>query len=100
MQTTKSLTQLALARLAKNYLAQIGFLIVILFLLIAIFGPLIAPYDFLSQNIDRALEEPSLDHLMGTDPMGRDIFSRMIFGARTAAIVAFTTTIILSLIHI
>ena len=94
MQTTKSLTQLALARLAKNYLAQIGFLIVILFLLIAIFGPLIAPYDFLSQNIDRALEEPSLDHLMGTDPMGRDIFSRMIFGARTAAIVAFTTTII------
>ena len=94
MQTTKSLTQLALARLAKNYLAQIGFLIVVLFLLIAIFGPLIAPYDFLSQNIDRALEEPSLDHLMGTDPMGRDIFSRMIFGARTAAIVAFTTTII------
>ena len=94
MQTTKSLTQLALARLAKNYLAQIGFLIVILFLTIAIFGPLIAPYDFLSQNIDRALEEPSLDHLMGTDPMGRDIFSRMIFGARTAAIVAFTTTII------
>ncbi|MBT6728077.1 MAG: ABC transporter permease [Deltaproteobacteria bacterium] len=94
MQTTKSLTQLALARLAKNYLAQIGFLIVILFFLIAIFGPLIAPYDFLSQNIDRALEEPSLDHLMGTDPMGRDIFSRMIFGARTAAIIAFTTTII------
>ena len=67
---------------------------IILFLTIAIFGPLIAPYDFLSQNIDRALEEPSLDHLMGTDPMGRDIFSRMIFGARTAAIVAFTTTII------
>ena len=94
MQTTKSLGQLALARLSKNYLAQIGFLIVVSFLLIAIFGPLIAPYDFLTQNIDRALEKPSLDHLMGTDPMGRDIFSRMIFGARTAAIVAFTTTII------
>ena len=94
MQTTKSLGQLALARLSKNYLAQIGFLIVVSFLIIAIFGPLIAPYDFLTQNIDRALEKPSLDHLMGTDPMGRDIFSRMIFGARTAAIVAFTTTII------
>ena len=94
MKKTKSLTEIALARLAKNYLAQIGFFIVILFLAVAIIGPVIAPYDFLSQNIDRALEKPSLDHLLGTDPMGRDIFSRMIFGARTAAIVAFTTTIL------
>ena len=94
MKKTKSLTEIALARLAKNYLAQIGFFIVILFLAVAIIGPVIAPYDFLSQNIDRALEKPSFDHLLGTDPMGRDIFSRMIFGARTAAIVAFTTTIL------
>jgi|TARA_B100001964_G_C14250234_1_gene609540 peptide/nickel transport system permease protein len=91
---SKSLRDIALKRLLNNYLALVGFVIVIIFFVFAIFGTILAPYDFLSQNIDRALEGPSKDYILGTDPMGRDVFSRMVFGARTAAIVAFTTTII------
>tara|TARA_B100000003_G_scaffold90006_1_gene80728 strand:+ start:949 stop:1887 length:939 start_codon:yes stop_codon:yes gene_type:complete len=91
---SKSLKEIAIKRLLNNYLAIAGFIVVIIFFIFAIFGELLAPYDFLSQNIDRALEGPSKDYILGTDPMGRDIYSRMVFGSRTAAIVAFTTTII------
>lgn len=88
----RSLWQTALRRLLRNRLAVVGLTIVLIFLAAAIFGPLVAPYDFLSQNPDEALQNPSGQHWFGTDPLGRDIFSRILYGARTAALVALTTT--------
>lgn len=81
-------------RLRKNRLSMLGLGIIVIFLFAAIFGRALAPYDFLQQNIGNQLQSPSRDHLLGTDALGRDIFSRLLYGARTAAIVAFTTTIV------
>lgn len=81
-------------RLRKNPLSMMGLAIIIIFLFMAIFGRVLTPYDFLQQEIGNQLQGPSRDHLLGTDALGRDILSRLLYGARTAAIVAFTTTVI------
>lgn len=91
---TRTLWQDARRRLLQNRLCVAGLLILSLFLFAAIFGPYIAPYDFLAQDASRRLQGPSSDHWLGTDALGRDIFSRLLFGARTAALVATITTVI------
>ncbi len=90
----RSLWQDAARRFSKNRLAIGGLVIVVLFLITAVFGPHVAPYDFLEQNIMNAFQGPTLEHALGTDDLGRDVFSRMLHGARTAALVAFFTTFI------
>jgi ABC-type dipeptide/oligopeptide/nickel transport system permease subunit len=67
---------------------MIGASIIGLILLCAIFSPLIAPYDPNEQEIVNRFAEPSSAHLLGTDYLGRDILSRLIYGARAAAIVS------------
>jgi peptide/nickel transport system permease protein len=79
----------AFRRFRKNGLAMAGLVVIFLFLFAAIFGPILAPYDFLEQDLVSALQGPSLKHWLGTDELGRDIFSRLLYGARTAALVAF-----------
>ncbi len=91
---TRTLWQDARRRLLQNRLCVAGLLILSLFLFAAIFGPYIAPYDFLAQDASRRLQGPSSDNWLGTDALGRDIFSRLLFGARTAALVATITTVI------
>ncbi len=91
---TRTLWQDAGRRLIQNRLSVVGLVILSLFLLAAIFGPYIAPYDFLAQDASRRLQGPSADNWLGTDALGRDIFSRLLFGARTAALVAAITTVI------
>lgn len=84
----------AFYRFRKNWLAVGGGIIIIVFVVAALIGPYLAPYDFLAQDINAALNGPSADHWLGTDELGRDIFSRLLYGARTAAVVAITTTVI------
>ncbi|MBM3188670.1 MAG: ABC transporter permease [Chloroflexi bacterium] len=83
---------------ARNRAGMFGLVIAILLFLAAIFAPLLAPYDHLEQNWSRLREPPSRDHIMGTDELGRDVYSRLLMGARTAILVAiiitFTATII------
>jgi peptide/nickel transport system permease protein len=69
-------------RFYKNKLAFIGFLILSIFLLMAIFAPLIAPYDPYQMNPNAMLKAPNSSHIFGTDQFGRDIFSRIVFGSR------------------
>ena len=90
----RNLWQDAARRFSRNWLAVGGLAVVLLFLILAIVGPHIAPYDFLQQNIVKAYQGSSPEHFLGTDDLGRDVFSRMLHGARTAALVAFFTTII------
>ncbi|HZJ10007.1 MAG TPA: ABC transporter permease [Trueperaceae bacterium] len=67
----------------RHRLGLLGLFIVVLFTLVAIFAPQIAPYDPADQRIATArLEPPSLEFLMGTDELGRDLFSRIVYGAR------------------
>ena len=87
-------------RLKRNRLAVTGLGIVFALMLVAAFGPWLTPYDFLSQNLDARNLAPSLAHPFGTDDLGRDVMSRVIYGARTAFLVAVTVTIIALLIGI
>ena len=59
---------------------SIGFGIVVFFLLVSIFAPLIAPYASTAQDLLASLQAPSATHLFGTDALGRDILSRVIYG--------------------
>jgi peptide/nickel transport system permease protein len=74
--------------LRRSVLAQIGFAIVGILILLAIFAPWIAPADPAAQNLAVRLQPPSNSHWMGTDELGRDIFSRTIYGARISLLVS------------
>ena len=65
----------------ENPVTLIAFILFSAFVLLAIFGPWIAPYDPLASNTDVALKPPSMAHWFGTDALGRDILSRIIVAA-------------------
>lgn len=73
-------------------LGVMGGVIVLAFVLMALFAPWLAPYDPLKINVMHKFEGPSLAHWAGTDQLGRDLLSRIIHGARTALGVAITAT--------
>jgi peptide/nickel transport system permease protein len=73
----------------KNKLALVGGGIVLLLALVAVFAPLIAPYEPTSIDIDNPLAPPSWAHLMGTDQLGRDVFSRIVYGAKISLTIGF-----------
>ncbi|MDP4163407.1 MAG: ABC transporter permease [Bacillota bacterium] len=73
----------------KNKLALVGTFIVFFFILVAIFAPLIAPSGINDQILSKRLLAPSAKHWFGTDDFGRDIFSRVIYGARISLWVGF-----------
>src|ERR671916_2450341 len=66
----------------SNRLALFGTVVMSLFILMGVFAPLIAPYDPLQQDLAGKFAPPSRAHLMGQDELGRDILSRVIYGAR------------------
>lgn len=73
-----------LERVMQNRFAVFGLIVVAALILTAVFAPLIAPYDPTAQHYDALKEPPSLSHPFGTDTYGRDVFSRVVFGARYA----------------
>ena len=91
---TRSLWQDAVKRLLRNRLSIIGLIITLLLLVAAFFGPQIAPYEYTEQDLLHVAKMPSADHWLGTDEIGRDLFSRVLWGARTATLVAIFTTVI------
>lgn len=93
-----SLWRDAWQRLVRNRLAVAGLAMVLVLAFAAAFGPMLTPYDFLSQDLDARNLAPSLTHLFGTDDLGRDVFSRVLYGSRTAFLVAVVVTAIAVLI--
>ena len=71
----------------SNRTAVLGVVMILAIVLIAVFAPVIAPHDPLSQSVRDRLAPPSTEHLLGTDDKGRDILSRVIYGARIALLV-------------
>jgi peptide/nickel transport system permease protein len=76
-------------RLRRNPGAFAGLVIVVVVLFAAIFAPLIAHYDPLAQNIQAGAQAPSWEHPLGTDKLGRDLFARILFGARISIRIGF-----------
>lgn len=73
-----------LGEILRRPLGAIGFFIVLVMLLTALLAPLIAPYYYAEQDIANSNQGPSPDHIFGTDHLGRDLFSRIIYGTRIA----------------
>ncbi len=72
---------------SRNPGAIIGLVLVTLLTFVAIFAPWIAPYDPIEQNLDAISQGPSREHLLGTDEIGRDELSRLIYGARYSLLI-------------
>lgn len=83
------LAKIITKRFAKNRLALTGAFIVLLLLLVALFAPLISPYNPTATDVHNMLSPPSKSHVFGTDELGRDVFSRMMWGSRISLQVGF-----------
>lgn len=96
----QSMVRMTLHRLAKNKMAMFGMIVIIFMLLVALFGPMIAPYDYAEPDIVNAYAGPSLAHPFGTDDLGRDIFSRLIVGSRDSLRIGLISVAIAAVIGI
>lgn len=83
-----------LRRFLKNKLAMIGFIFLTLFVLIAIFAPILTTYARDSIDLMSIESYPSLKHLLGTDELGRDVFTRLLYGGRVSLGVAVSATVL------
>lgn len=82
----------------KNKIALIGATIVLFFVTLAIFGPLLAPQGINDQMLSNKLQAPSAEHWFGTDDLGRDVYSRVILGARISLLVGFLSVIVSAIV--
>jgi len=87
-------------RLLRNRLAVAGGSVVVLLCLIAIFADLLAPLPYTKTNFGRLNEAPSRDYPLGTDQLGRDLLSRMIYGARVSMLVGLGAQVVVVLIGV
>ncbi len=81
-------TRGAFQRLRRNYLATGGLFVLVAAVVVALFAPAIAPHNPKAISVMNALQGPSFEHLMGTDNLGRDLLSRVIYGIRMSIMIA------------
>ena len=90
----RTLWQDARRSFSKNRLAIIGLVVVGIFIVMAVFADILAPFSYYHADLAANLQFPSLAHPFGTDPIGRDELSLIIFGARTSLLVGFSVQLI------
>jgi peptide/nickel transport system permease protein len=83
----------------RRPLGAVSALIIVILLFMAVFAPVIAPYSYDHQVLADRLQNPSREHLLGTDNLGRDIFSRVVYGARISVTIGFTAVVISTLVN-
>jgi len=81
-----------IAQVRKSRTALIGFLILVPIITLSVFAPYVAPYDVTEQDVTNKFAEPSVEHPMGTDNLGRDTFSRVLVGGRTSLFLGLMAT--------
>ncbi len=84
---------------STGWITFIGLAILVFYVILAVFAPYLAPYDPV-KRVGRSLQPPSPEHRFGTDNLGRDVLSRVIYGARIALVIAFLSVAIASAIGI
>ncbi len=89
-----------LKQLIRNRLVVVGIIIIAMCIFSAIFSPLLAPYSPLEQRLVEGLQPPTIEHPFGQDKLGRDILSRVIFGARVSILIGLVTVGISALVGI
>lgn len=83
---------------AENKLAAFSLVVILIFIFMAIFAPVVAPYDPTKQDLIHRMQGMSREHIFGTDQLGRDIYSRMIYGARVSIAIGLLPTFVSILI--
>ncbi|MGO4126004.1 nickel transporter permease [Inquilinus sp. YAF38] len=96
MQARAQQLWLKLLRLVGNPPALLGLVILLVIAVMAVFAPLIATHDIYAQDLTTRLQPPSAAHFLGTDELGRDVFSRIVFGARITLYIAVLTALIVA----
>lgn len=81
-------------RLKKNKLAMLGLYTIIAIIVIAVIGPLLSPLSYSDQNLNETNRPPSSDHWFGTDNLGRDLFIRVLYGARISLSIGIVASLI------
>lgn len=81
-------------RLQRNRLALFGLGVMLFFLLVSFLGPLLSPYDYTQTDLTAAKQGPSLAHWFGTDTLGRDVLTRVLYGGRTALLVGLMVVMV------
>lgn len=94
LRSRKSLVQKSQDLIRKQPLGAVGAVVVLTMILAAVFADYIVPYDPELNDFEVMLVAPNLDHWLGTDQFGRDILTRIIYGARTALFVGFTASFV------
>ena len=89
-----SLLKDSLNRLISNKLSLYSCIYIILIIFLALITPFIAPYDYAYQDLDLGASGPSAQHLLGTDTLGRDLLTRMLYGSRISLLVGFLATLV------
>jgi ABC-type dipeptide/oligopeptide/nickel transport system permease subunit len=97
---TSSLWRDGWRRLLRNKLAVAGGVTVVLLCMVAIFADVLAPYSYAKPNFGKIYEFPSREFPMGTDQLGRDVLSRMIYGARVSMLVGLGSQVIVLLLGV
>ena len=82
----------AFFRLSRNRAAIFGGIILLMLIILAVLAPLIAPYSYSYQDLNLGASPPSAEHWLGTDILGRDLLSRILYGARISLLVGFVAT--------
>lgn len=96
MQARAQQLWLKLLRLMGNPPALLGLSILLVIIVMAVFAPLIATHDIYAQDLTIRLQPPSAAHILGTDELGRDVFSRIVYGARITLYIAVLTALIVA----
>ena len=92
MSKSSTLWSDAIYRLTRNKAAMFGASILFVLILCAALAPWIAPYSYSFQNLELGASPPSAAHILGTDVLGRDLLSRILYGARISLLVGFVAT--------
>ena len=100
MSNSSSLWSDALSRLLKNKAAVGGAVILVILIILAILAPFIAPYPYAYQDLDLGASPPSSLYWLGTDVLGRDLLSRILYGARISLLVGFIATTVALIIGV
>ncbi|MGC4108490.1 MAG: ABC transporter permease [Thermomicrobiales bacterium] len=96
----EGLWKAAFRRLRRNKLAVFSLWFIVFLVIVAIVGPYLMPYSYAEQNYDLVTQGPSLAHPMGTDQLGRDIMTRLVFGARVSLTVGIVVQLVIVIIGV
>ena len=100
MEVTNNLWRDAFDRLISNKFSLFGLIYITFIVVLALITPLIAPYDYALQDLDLGPSGPSWEHWLGTDTLGRDLLTRMMYGSRISLMVGFLATTVALLIGV